>query len=207
MDPIVPQDVPQKQCRKCKCCYPATSTYFHRNKANHDGFQSHCKTCRSRKAPDVPLPEGMKRCARCKQGFPATREYFSLDRSTRDQWSTRCKFCLSIVHSVSYRRSLIRENPPGEGYLQCSKCKQWKPGTPEFFYRHRTTPRGFQSACKECCSLRRPREWPKGMKRCPRCNQVKSATPEYFYRHQSRHDGLQSYCKGCRDKIQRIHRQ
>lgn len=42
----IPQDVPQKQCCKCKVWFPATGNHFSRDRSTSDGFYPRCKTCR-----------------------------------------------------------------------------------------------------------------------------------------------------------------
>lgn len=39
-------DVPPKKCSRCKQTFPATTEYFHRNKAKPDGLNVYCKPCR-----------------------------------------------------------------------------------------------------------------------------------------------------------------
>lgn len=84
---------------------------------------------------------------------------------------------------------------------QCTKCKEWKPATPEYF--HRRGKFRLASSCKECCNAYGRRNTPPKFqikldhKLCPRCEEIKPATTEYFARHKLKSDGFNANCKEC----------
>lgn len=100
-------------------------------------------------------------------------------------------------------------NPPEK---RCTKCKQSKPATLEYFSANKTRPDGLQHRCKECVKaawkLAHPKtpkppkkqNAPEGYKRCISCKQVKPATEEYFYVCKSQADLLDYYCKDCKSE-------
>lgn len=87
-----------------------------------------------------------KRCIQCGQEFPLTRDFFHINRANKDGFKSRCKPCESAhtghVHTP-------REKLP-EGIKRCTRCKELKPGTREFFTAHPNMRDGLQSTCKAC---------------------------------------------------------
>src|SRR6266567_2836407 len=85
----------------------------------------------------------------------------------------------------------------------CSKCKEEKPATTEFFHRHTQEKDGLRSHCKSCILAIHPPQWyvvPEEGKRCTLCEVVKPATAKFFSRHKGQKSGLATICKDCRTK-------
>ena len=89
---------------------------------------------------------------------------------------------------------------------RCTKCKQWKPATLEFFHRGLSLD-GLYPKCKECKNGQRraygqaparPTEAETREKRCSKCKEIKPATLEYFHKD-STLDGLCYRCKECKN--------
>lgn len=81
---------------------------------------------------------------------------------------------------------------------RCSKCKEWKPATLEFFNAHKDCRFGVNSVCRRCQSLRTtplPEPAPEGYKKCYSCKEVKPLSE--FYKNRARRDGHHTACKAC----------
>jgi len=84
----------------------------------------------------------------------------------------------------------------------CSRCKQEKPATSEFFIRAKNAKDGFRH-CKICQQhIGKHRKKPKNYvvpksKPCPRCKQEKLCTKEFFVREPYNKTGF-GYCKSCK---------
>ncbi len=87
----------------------------------------------------------MKKCAICQSWKPATIEYFS--PNGEGKFYAHCKECRNMIgrgHLV-----LLQFSCP-EGQKRCSKCKQCKPATSDFFAPDMRKTDGFQSICRVC---------------------------------------------------------
>lgn len=84
--------------------------------------------------------------------------------------------------------------------LVCSLCKSEK--SKSDFRKRSDRPRGHQSYCKACASIKvgsKPRTPVKdGYKRCRKCKQELEKTQANFHVDNSRNDGLACICKVCR---------
>lgn len=82
---------------------------------------------------------------------------------------------------------------------RCSKCKEFKPATPQYYVIDRSKKSGFISRCKECQSPPlHTVALPDGHKVCTGCNEMKPATREHFPPDPTGVNGLSSKCKKCR---------
>lgn len=84
---------------------------------------------------------------------------------------------------------------------KCTKCKEWKPATTEFFGRDKCRPDGFFPQCKRC-RVKNQALYDeklayagKPFKRCSTCKAWKDIGE--FYPNPTRKDGLHHQCKAC----------
>lgn len=149
-----------KKCRHCGNEFPATPEYFQRSKKFSSGLVAWCKDCCHRRDhPDhyeFKLQqerrnrEGLRLCSICNEEKPATTDYFMSDKSHNNGLSSACKLCISKRNDpVAYQRKLDREQIEKQGLKRCSKCKECKPATDEYFGK-RNSKSGYDSQCKEC---------------------------------------------------------
>lgn len=97
--------------------------------------------------------------------------------------------------------------PDAPQLKQCAKCKEWKPATPDYYFRDKRRSDGLVSACKAC-----QREYQRGrsgvyqppsdpslvpLKTCTKCKCEFPWTPAYFNRNRSKPNGLSTWCKKC----------
>jgi hypothetical protein len=108
----------------------------------------------------------------------------------------------------------------------CSKCREAKPATPEFFHRGSHKKDGFNSHCKDC--VRKYREankeqrfeynkkyqqrnkerikeeiYTEPTKTCPTCKETKPTTLEFYDRDSTTKDALSWRCRECRKEYRR----
>lgn len=76
---------------------------------------------------------------------------------------------------------------------RCTKCKEWFPATPEFFYYNSRSKIELDARCKAC----NPNGVPKGYRRCTKCKRVFPATPQFFHVRNDRPSGIRSECLEC----------
>ncbi|HEX6478495.1 MAG TPA: HNH endonuclease [Ktedonobacteraceae bacterium] len=93
-------------------------------------------------------PEGKKWCNGCKQWKPATTDVFFVDNSAGDKLKTPCKQCSQDIYRRKHPLSPQEELP--EGHKRCTKCKQVKESTEEFFHLRVGRKAGLTSRCKKC---------------------------------------------------------
>lgn len=151
---------PLKKCTKCGNEYPETSAYFQRSKKYKCGLEARCKECAHKQnnpehyefklQQERRKNEGLKLCSVCNEEKPATTEYFQSDKSRDNGLSSACKICISKRNDpVAYQRKLEREHLEKQGLKRCSKCKECKPATDEYFIK-RNNKFGYNSQCKTC---------------------------------------------------------
>jgi hypothetical protein len=87
-----------------------------------------------------------KRCSKCRRFFPATLEFFNKDKKHTDGLRSDCKECRK---SPNQRPQYHLRN--AEGLKQCSRCKEWKPPTTDYYHHNKEAKDGFLSKCKDCC--------------------------------------------------------
>lgn len=140
----------------------------------------------------------LKRCTHCKQEFPATLEFFHANPTGRYGLRTQCKTCHNARQRELQATPLVHIPVP-DGYKRCSKCKQIKPATREFFYADRDK---FTSSCKSCKQVHRPP--PGETKRCTNCGNEYPRNTEYFLpKKKESRDHLSSWCRFCYRQIYR----
>lgn len=93
------------------------------------------------------IPDGYKQCSRCHQNKPATTEYFSRRSTARDGLNAMCKDCISDREGGKRRQSSL---PTPLGMKRCSKCKEIKPATKEYFSGKQGGVHGLRPECKNC---------------------------------------------------------
>lgn len=201
-----------KVCTKCKKLL--TIDNFHKKKWNKDGFQSHCKDCRSKYEYDmnwrqrypIPSKEGLKYCTICHRELPATLEYFDKSKKGMFGLHGQCKECRKIKN-LDYRIRVgitIPKKKPKEGYKYCNACKQELPLTFKYFYKNHAT-------CIECMRKKRlgdkwkplPPKPDEGNKICIDCNKEFPATKEYFNSHKTAKYDLSTKCRDCEREFKR----
>lgn len=91
-----------------------------------------------------------KTCTKCGEEKPATLEYFYKHPQKRDGLTPRCRDCHARARGCIpfSEREILPE--VSEGYKRCSKCKQEKPATPEYFNKKAMARDGLHSWCLEC---------------------------------------------------------
>ena len=119
MSDAMHQDVPQKQCSKCREWKDATDQFFYLKKGSRSGLTSRCRVCVRKKwreqhpnskprKGDAPVPVGVKQCVACGKDLPATSEYFYVESRNQDGLRSPCIQCLK-AYSES-RKEAIRES-------------------------------------------------------------------------------------------------
>ncbi len=87
---------------------------------------------------------------------------------------------------------------------KCTKCKEIKPATSEYFHKDSTREEKIRGICKVCANDAK-RKHPivtKGYKRCSKCKEVKLANVN-FAKNAARGDGLHHYCLECSKIVKR----
>lgn len=102
--------------------------------------------------------ENTKICSRCKVAKP--REAFNKCSKNPDGLQYKCRDCQKAIHLANKecrnKRRMERyykENPKEalpEGMKRCSKCKEVKPMTEQYFGKLSKSSDGFKYSCKEC---------------------------------------------------------
>lgn len=82
----------------------------------------------------------------------------------------------------------------------CTKCKQKKPATSEYFHKHPRGVNGLHPVCKDCRSTAKPPKPPEDTRQCAICKERFPATPEYFYPQKEKPGGIRYYCRKCSSK-------
>lgn len=96
------------------------------------------------------MTDTTKRCSHCGETKPLTPEFWSRNRAHRDGWTTYCKLCDSLCKSE--RRKRLNRPPLNDPNVTkvCTKCKEGKPATTEFFSPDPIRPSGLHSWCRRC---------------------------------------------------------
>lgn len=99
-----------------------------------------------------------KICSRCKVAKP--REEFNKGRKNPDGLNYYCKQCQREIHLANKEynnkrcmENYYKKNPKEvlpEGMKRCSKCKEVKPMTEQYFGKLSKSSDGFKYSCKEC---------------------------------------------------------
>ena len=96
--------------------------------------------------------------------------------------------------------------PVRAGKRQCSKCGDWKPATPEVFYRAPERAYGIRANCRECHRAAgsttgkrhaSPTRIVRGRKLCTTCKTWLPATTTHFFANPDVRSGLKASCKRC----------
>lgn len=97
----------------------------------------------------IPESTPQKQCIKCKEWKPLTPEYFPRESKRKDGFNVYCKVCVNAYNRSRHnRKSPLPETLP-DGYKRCTKCKELKPCTKEYFYYNRHNDIFF-AACKKC---------------------------------------------------------
>lgn len=85
---------------------------------------------------------------------------------------------------------------------ECVQCKETKPLTVEFFYKHNSCRLGWRNRCKICFHKGPPppkeiKVYGEGKKVCRVCNKAKPKTSEFWYTATTSKDKLAYRCKCC----------
>lgn len=99
----------------------------------------------------------MKTCTTCKQAKPATTEFFNRASRLSDGLNCYCRECSTarqrrrnhekMMARPEYVEALDRKQ---RGVRQCTKCKEEKPATNEFFHSRKQNPDGCREVCRIC---------------------------------------------------------
>lgn len=92
------------------------------------------------------MTESLKRCRECKEDKPLSA--FPKHKAYPDGRETICSKCK--YKSRKNRKPLPK---PPVGYKRCTKCKQEKPATIEYFNHDKGRKDGFKPWCKSCCNV------------------------------------------------------
>ncbi len=94
-----------------------------------------------------------KQCSTCKQFHPATTEYFHKSSKHRIGLLSDCKTCANAKGREKTRKHGVKPYQPTrrDGKKRCSRCKDWKPETVEFFNKDKNRVGGFARWCTDCC--------------------------------------------------------
>lgn len=99
-----------------------------------------------------------------------------------------------------------------DGFKRCTRCREVKPATTEFFHRDSSRGDGFCYVCRPCEADRKrltpPKPIPKdGYRICSKCGEEKLDTAEFFPRGGRNSDYLYSQCKTCRKAYSAAYRE
>jgi len=145
-----------------------------------------------------------KQCTKCKEIKPATTEFFHSTKQHRSYGVIgMCKVCKNIAQKNNYvKRKPIDIIP--DGYKRCTKCKEVKLATLEYFPHSSRVKAGLHTYCKQCHILIHKAQYTKRQKRtfaipdfkqCSKCGINKPATS--FAKHIIGRDGLVTVCQDC----------
>lgn len=171
--------------------------------------------------------ENQKQCSKCKEWKPATNEFFSNRKIGPLGLKSQCKTCRNSLHiewqknnpdkcSVNQRTWRNKTKPKSikttmitiDNQRQCSKCKEWKPATNNFFASKK---KGFVQQnpnCRKCASRAKKAKCKSecirgsiitidNQKQCSKCNDWKPAVNEFFSNQKTSLTGLKRECKSC----------
>lgn len=199
------------QCGKCGEWKPANDEHFVGEKSKKFGLSGTCRACHPKKArhkkvdAQTVTADGLKLCSRCRAHKPATSEFFG-SGGRRRTFASRCLAC-----ERERRPAAKRGVAPDAGRLYpdgtkwCSRCREFKPATSEFFHNNKQNSTGYAYHCKACCAekSRVVRQVPRvelpvtAVRRCSKCEQVFPATQEFFYASARTSAGLTPRCRSC----------
>lgn len=94
----------------------------------------------------TPIPS--RCCNTCGKSKPLTTEFFFLHK--RSGFYKRCRVCSSEVKKGLRPKKFTHAPPAPTGFKCCTKCKEIKPATAEYFARERDGKFGLQPHCKAC---------------------------------------------------------
>ncbi len=86
---------------------------------------------------------------------------------------------------------------------KCSKCKEEKPATKEYFHTHKGCKDGLNSVCKSCRSIiaakriRKSDNVPEGYKQCVDCREILQINDDNFNPYVTSLDGYYNVCIKC----------
>ncbi len=164
---IIPQDIPQKKCRRCEQVKPATREFFNATPATEDHLMTLCKECRKAERrqkwalehPKKPstIPDGYKQCTICHEAKPATLEYFYARNRTKgvQPW---CKVCWTARNTAHFDE---RQQYWKARYQE--HAEEWRPMYRRYYethwvqvkeYRHRMRERIY-ARCRNRIALKK----------------------------------------------------
>jgi len=126
-----------------------------------------------------------KKCRKCGQEKPATAEFFHSNKTGKYGVMAVCRECRNKKpippppQPEDYERFRIW---PNSEMKRCPQCEEWKPRTPEYFFRDKT--RGLHTWCKLCGVKNRNKSAPSYIraleKQTTRTAEVKKLLVEHF---------------------------
>lgn len=156
---------------------------------------------------------GSKVCAGCGTEKPYTLEYFYGNKTARSGLYSECRECTRKKHAVVSLRNKRPRPEKDHSVRVCSKCRESKPATREFFSPALQKASGLHSQCKSCKALAaRQRKafgpppplvsvgLPDGYQVCTHC--ITLLPMERFPKNRQVRDGRSAHCKGCQTKKQ-----
>ena len=143
-------NLPPDYLKKCFVCGIEKSIeHFYKSGSNLDGLDGRCKHCRSflynsrkRRSPCISS-EYIKECVVCKKKKVA--EHFYKNLNNLDGLYSTCKSCVSVINKS---KNNIADPTNRDKLKLCVKCRIEKPQYD--FHKHRRTPDGLRTWCKEC---------------------------------------------------------
>lgn len=160
-----------KICSKCHIVKPATTENFGVCAKGALGLSGMCKPClieygTARRRQKGVLPKtylnldctGNLECSKCHKLKPATAQFFGKNGNTRLGIGSTCKDCINddyIMRHDGVRKKSAPRIITSDNTVQCAGCHEFKPATPEFFYRNSIKRLGLNPLCKVCLSMRK----------------------------------------------------
>jgi hypothetical protein len=199
----IPQNIPTKQCNKCKENLPASPQYFYENKKYSSGLKARCKECErttKRKTPRIFNEHGKIQCTMCKEWKLPTSEFFSIDNKTLELRSP-CRTCNNKKAKEREAKKIKKWHhaKPDAKTKICSQCKLEKP-------LHCFYPDPYAgilkraSSCSMCQNPLKPENLKQRMlplfKTCYICKKEK-VNQEFYESSAIKDYGLNRACKEC----------
>jgi hypothetical protein len=130
----------------------------------------------------------MKKCSKCGQEKPATAEFFHSNKRGKYGVMAVCRECRNKKpippppQPEDYERFRLQ---PNSEMKRCPQCEEWKPSTPEYFFRgDNKTKSGLDGWCKLCRVKKRNKSTPSYIrqlkKNATRAAEIKKLLLEQF---------------------------
>lgn len=190
------EEIPLKQCTKCKAWQPATAEFFPRDRNANSGLAYNCHEC------------NRARAKKHREEHPEVQQ----------KWREEHKDHLRVLQRNAYYRRTggkPHQSKRKDNTRYCPGCQKWFDDHPDFWHKDESSPDGLSTYCIDCAREKKRNDYYKrggnplpirhrgNLKQCPKCGRWLKATTKYFQSARNRKDGLYPYCKDCANAISR----